>query len=75
MLSIMRRTNTYFFEYSGYMLDVKADYTLLGHSKDVCKFSRGHSTCMYFIFLITGLVRPMLSIHEAHKHIFLRIAI
>jgi len=67
----MRRTNTYFFEYSGYMLDVKTDYTLLRLSKDVCKFSTGHSTCMYVIFLITGLVQPMLSIHEAHKHIFI----
>ena len=52
-------------------LDVKTDYTLLGHSKGVCKFSRGHSTCMYFIFLITGLVQPMLLIQRAHKHIFL----
>ena len=52
-------------------LDVKTDYTLLGHSKGVCKFSTGHSTWTYFIFLITGLVRPMLLIQRAHKHIFL----
>jgi len=59
----LRRTNTYFFEYSGYMLDVETDYTLLRHSKNVCEFSTGHSTCIYFIFLITGLVRLMLSIY------------
>jgi hypothetical protein len=66
----MRRTNTYFFEYSGYVVDVKTDYTLLRHSKGVCEFSRGHATCIYFIFLTTGLIRLMLSIHEAYKHIF-----
>ena len=32
---------------------------VIRYSKGVCKFSTGNSTCVYFIFLITGLLRLM----------------
>ena len=50
-----RRTNTYCWKFLRYNIKVKTAYTLFMYSKDVCKFSIGHSTCMYFIFLIITL--------------------
>jgi len=61
--------NTYCSKFLGYDIKVKTVYTLFMYSKDVCKFSRGHSTCMYFIFLIIGLVWPIPLVHKAHKHV------
>jgi len=36
-------------------IKVKTEYTLFMYSKAVRKFSRGHATCVQFIFLIIGL--------------------
>ena len=51
----MRRTNTYCGKFLRYNIKVKTEYTLFMYSKAVCKFSRGHATCVQFIFLIIGL--------------------
>jgi len=64
-----RRTNTYCNKFLGYKIKVKTVYTLFMYSNDVCKFSRGHSTCMYVIFLIIGLIWPIPLVHKAHKHV------
>jgi len=64
-----RRTNTYCSKFLRYDIKLNTVYTLFMYSKDVCKFSRGHSTCLYFIFLIIGLIRPIPLVHKAHKHV------
>jgi len=42
------------------------------YSKDVCKFSRGHSTCaLYFPHHWDDTTQPI--VHKAHKHVLLEV--